>query len=391
MEEEGGRLPGREADVGLGKGQAVKMENKKAEDATERRRERELNIQLGDSRGSVTNRMRNAAVEGRGSRAQQGGQFPGFPSSVRSFSSSSSLATDGSYFQTATEASKRPPIQQNLSESPSLISLARRLQEPARVGDGRWDDRRKTYDSIGDLSVSASVSARRDKGRRRDKWDSATEQSDSETGSGSKASLSEFSLSDRSSLTSSVTAETEISESESGTAGEDMDEEEEVSESETESRSGSEDEKAESSRKSSRGRSYESRRRSGIGGKNGWSSRSTGDSGKHRRGSSGYSSSAASSSRPQTSRRLCSNCEKSERESEENSDVEEERKRVKRRKSSVGRRAAGHVQPVVGSGVMDAPDDLWPIIEEEEKSSVYSVEGREDQEEEGVWRSESAA
>lgn len=381
MEEEGGRLPGREADVGLGKGQAVKMENKKEEGDVTERRERELNVQLGDNRG----RRRDAAVEGRGSRPGHGGQFPGFPSSVRSFSSNGSLLIDGGYFQTATEVSKHPPVKQNLSESPSLISFSRRLQGPARVGDGQWDNGRKMHDSIGDMSVSASVSARRDTGRRWDNWDSMTEQSDSETGS--KASLSEFSLSDRSSLTSSVTAETEISESESGTEREDVDEEKEASESETESRSGSEGERTEPSRTSSRGRSHDSRRRSGTGGKNSWSSRS----GRHRRGSSRHSSSTVSSSRPKTSRCTCAGRDAPDQESEENSDVEEERKRVKPRKSSVGRRAPGHVQPVVGSGVMDAPDDLWPIIEEEERSSVYSGEGREDQEEGGVWGKESAA
>lgn len=392
IEDAGGRLPGREGGVGLGKGQAVKMENKKGGqvEATERSGDRggsrELEIQLRDNRGSRTNnRMRNAAVEGGGRRPEHGAQLPGFSSSVRSFSSDASLVIDGIYF---TEASQRPPVRQKPGESLGLISLARRLQGPTRVGDEQWSDGRKMYDSIGEMSVSASVSSRRHEGRRWEKRDSETEQSDSETSSGSEESLSESSLSDRSSHASTVTAKTEMSESESGSEREDWRQEDEVSDSEEESGS---DEETESSRRRYRGRSSESGSRNRTD-----SNLSTKDLDKHRHGSSNskssrYSSSKVYSSSPKTSRGSQSSHETSEQGSEENSDREEERKSVKSRKSSVSRRAHGHTHPDTGSGVKDASDHLWPIIEEQEKSSILSEEGREEEEEEGVWGNESTA
>lgn len=387
IEDVGGRLPGREGDVGLGKGQAVKMDNKKGgqveapETMGDREGSRELEIQLRDNRGSMTNnRMRNAAVEG-GSRPEHGAQLPGFSSSVGSFSSDGSLLIDGIYF---TEASQRPPMKQKPGKSLGLISLARRLQGPARVGDEQWSDGRNMYASIGEMSVSASVSSRRHKGGRWEKRDSETEQSDSETSSGSEESLSE------SSLTSTVTTKTEISESGSERDNWSQQGEEDVSDSEEESGSESGDDKTESSTKHCRGRGYESGSRNWID-----RNRSTKDSDKHRHGSSNsnssrYSSSKVDSSRPKTSRRSLSSHKSSEQENEESSDREEERKRVKSRKSSVSRRAHGHTHPEISSGVMDA-SDLWPIIEEQEKSSLHSEEGREEEEEEGVWGNESTA
>ncbi|MEQ2208204.1 hypothetical protein XENOCAPTIV_025551 [Xenoophorus captivus] len=160
------------------------------------------------------------------------------------------------------------PANQKLSDALSLISLAKRLQGHTRVGDEHWSDRksrdrggnsRKMYRSIGDLSISAAVSARGGRGRSWEKEeesrDSMTEQSDSETSSSSnRESPSEFSLSDRSSPTSSATAETEISESDSEMERDkSQGEEEVVTDTNEESVSETEDEGAESSRKRSKG------------------------------------------------------------------------------------------------------------------------------------------
>lgn len=125
--------------------------------------------------GAMNNGMRNAAERGQGVRPEHRGMLPGLTSAGRFDSVDGGMVIDGSYFQTSFEASKPPAVKQKLSESLSLISLARRLQGPARVGDEQWingkswdrgeEESRKMYGSVGDMSVSASVSER-EEGRR---------------------------------------------------------------------------------------------------------------------------------------------------------------------------------------------------------------------------------
>lgn len=378
--------------------------------------------------GMMNNGMRNAWGGREGVRPEHRGVLPGLSSSGQPASLDGGVVIDGSYFQTSIEASKPPLVKQKLSEALSLISLARRLQGPARVGYEQWSDgrgwdrgeenSRKMYSSIGDVSVSAAVSER-DRGeedsssegwwKREQRFHNSVEQSDSETGSRSKESPSELSLSGASSPTSSVTAEhdktesdteTEKNESDSGTEKETLDTDresesgsqaEEGSESEKESGLESEDEGKESGRKSSDGQSVKSASSSSISSKSRRSSAkresstSWHDKSNRSTNSSRYSGSTASSSRPKTSGHSRSSHETIEEESEE----EEEEEEVK---SAGGRsrRASSHIQ----SDVIDTSDDLSPIIEdteEEEKShGDITEEGNEEEEEERDLENETA-
>ncbi|XP_056221878.1 protocadherin-15-like isoform X2 [Seriola aureovittata] len=451
---------------GLGKGfergEAGKRENKGGgrDESTERGRERggrgEMETWGRSNRGGVTmgnNGMRNAFG------GEHRGELPGLSSSGRSFSLDGGMVINGSYFQTSLEASKTLPVKQKMSEALSLISLARRLQRPARVGDEQWSDgksldrgeknSRKMYSSIGDMSVSASVSERATEEERR-RWELGEEDSsiegwwkrgkifhdsDSETASGSKDS--EFSLSNASSPTSSVTAghdktesdtETEKNESDSGaekeegTPNTDRELESESQEgegSEKESGLESEDEGKESSRKHSKGRvsnsstsseSISSKSRSGranlkkesMSRRRGRSSCNESDrNSSNVSKSSRYSGSTVSSSRPRTSRHPLSSHETIEEESEEQSEEDEESgeeeeedgKSLGSRKLSSSRRVSSHNQLDISSGVIDTSDDLSPTIEdaeeEEEKSSSLVGEGNQ-KEEVGDLENESA-
>nr|XP_054605170.1 protocadherin-15 isoform X3 [Nothobranchius furzeri] len=327
---DGAKLAGREDDVRLDK-EDNRMGGKEV-------RELEVGSNIG---------MRNAAGDRGGVRPEHRGKLPGMLSSGQASSLDGALVINGSYFQKLTKANDEPPpVKQKLSESFSLISLARRLQQPARVGDEQWSwDSRRIYSSIGDMSVSASVSARGDSRRGRESGDSVTDQSDSETCS--KESQSELSPSDRSSRSSS--AATDSDESDSGTERDDESQDEEE-ESQKESGSEDEDERTHSSRKT--------------------------------HGSSDSKSSRYSSSRPKKSKHSRSN---HNNVSDENSQVEEERKK-KNGSREKSRRAVGHKQSDISLSLMDTSDDLSPILEEEEESSSFHSE-----EEEGYWRNESAA
>uniref|UniRef100_A0A096LSK6 Uncharacterized protein n=1 Tax=Poecilia formosa TaxID=48698 RepID=A0A096LSK6_POEFO len=303
-------------------------------------------------------------VQGGGNRPEHGRELPGL------VGLDGSLVIDGSYFQTFTGASMPAPAKQRLDEAFGLISLARRMQEPTRVGDEHWSDRksRETYGSVGDMSVSAAVAARRRTARRwegeKESRGSMTEQSDSETGSGSRESPSEFSPSDRSSPTSSATAETETNESDLETESDDESRDEEESDSYEESGTESEGEEEESGSERSKGQRYASK------------------SSKHRNVSTDSKRDSSSTApRPKTLRNSRSS-KRSGRESEENSEEEEGRGGdVRLRKSAAGRRNSNHI----GSGVMDASDDLSPIMEdteEDEKSSSQSGGGRHKEEDE---------
>lgn len=411
---------------GLDRGEGGTRENKgqgRDDEATERGRERAGGGEVGTCRrataGRVTNNeMRITVKRGEGIGPGHRGELPGL-------SSTGHLIIDGSYFQTSVEASRPAPVKQKLSQALSLISLARRVQGPARVGDEQWSngksrDRgglnsRKMYGSVGDMSVSASVfqrAIREESG----KWEKQSEgedgsseghwkrekrihDSDSETGSSSKESPAEFSPSNASSPTSSVTAEHDRTESDteaekngsnSGTEDvEGMSESESGSQSRTESEGGSglesEDEGKELSRKPSKGSSSRSTTNNNSRSCSEGRSRSA----KVKRGSSSsdsesltYSSSAACSSRPQTSRLSHSLHETIEEESEEDKELEEEEA------ESVGessRQVATSNQSHISSGLLDASDDLSPIIEdteeEEERSSCQGGDRDGDEEE----------
>lgn len=382
----------------------------------------------------MNNEMRNAIERGEGVRPEHRGELPGLPSAGLFASLDGGIVINGSYFQTSVEASKPPPVKKKLSEALSLISLARRVQGPARVGDEQWSngkswDRernsRKMYGSAGDMSVSASVSERA-MGEERRRWENSSSEvrwkrekrfhdSDSETGNGSKESPSEFSLSAASSPTSSVTAEhdktesdteTEKNESDSGTDKEEgtPDTESESgsqsrSESERESGLESEDERKEFSRKPSKGGVSNSTVSSNS------SSRSRSSSAKVKRERSShssntssyseslrYSSSTVRISRPQTSRHSRSSHETIEEESEEDEELEEEGEGAESVGSrSLRQRATGSNQSDIGSGVIDTSDDLSPIIEDtEEEEERSSDHGGDEDEEEGDLENELA-
>uniref|UniRef100_A0A096MC02 Uncharacterized protein n=1 Tax=Poecilia formosa TaxID=48698 RepID=A0A096MC02_POEFO len=194
---------------------------------------------------------------------------------------------------------------------------------------------------VGPMEVGKeAVAARRRTARRwegeKESRGSMTEQSDSETGSGSRESPSEFSPSDRSSPTSSATAETETNESDLETESDDESRDEEESDSYEESGTESEGEEEESGSERSKGQRYASK------------------SSKHRNVSTDSKRDSSSTApRPKTLRNSRSS-KRSGRESEENS-------------------------------VMDASDDLSPIMEdteEDEKSSSQSGGGRHKEEDE---------
>lgn len=419
--------------TGFENGGAGKRENKRVgrDEAVEIRRERggrgEMETWGRSNRGGGSN---NAVGGGGGGiRPEHRGRLPGLLSSGQSFSRDGTMVIDGSYFQMSTEASKPPAMEQKLSGALSVISLARRLQGPARVGGGQWSngeswDTGKMYGSIGDMSVSALVSegATGEEGRR---WEfgepnSSIEgwwrkeqrfrggvQSDSETGSGSKESPSEFSFSDASSHTLGVPAETdeaeydtetEKTESDSGNGKEEesQDEQREWSESETEderkkmSRKPAKRKVSDSSVSSNSRRSHKSSfRRENSSRRRDRSGKETDRNSSRHSESSRHSRSTVSSSRPKTSRRPPR--EATEPESEEESEESEEEEEVKSAafgKPSTSRQASSHTQSDISSGPTDSSDDLSPIMEdseedeEEEKSSDHNGEEGEDPEDE---------
>ncbi|KAI9514182.1 hypothetical protein NQZ68_035209 [Dissostichus eleginoides] len=382
--------------------------------ATERGRERGGMETCGRSnRGGVTN---NGMINAEGVRPENRPELPGHFSSM-----DGSMVINGSYFQSFGEARKPPPVKQKLSEALSLISLTRRLQGPARVGDEQWSDvkswergerkSRKMNGSIGNMSVSASVSERA-MGEERRRWEGEVGElnrcsevwwerekrfhdCESETGSGSKESPSEYSPSDASSPTSSVTAEHSKNESDAETEKEEGTDRESESGSQQgggwESGLESEDERKELSRKRSKGSSSTSTR-SSVGGKRRRRSANLKSKSRQRERSSSdsrrsrYSGSSASSSRPKTSRHSRSSHDTIEEESEEDEESAEEEdkggKSAGSRKSSTSRH---NVQSDISSGLMDTSEDLSPIIEdteEEEKSSGHG-EGGDEEEEKG--------
>ena len=131
----------------------------------------------GHRNGVINNGLRNVGGGREGVRPEHRGELPGLSSFGRSFSMDGSMVFDESFFQTSLEASKPRPVKQKLSEALSLISLARRLQGPARVGGEQWSDglswdrgdenRRRMNGSIGDMSVSASMCERATREERR--------------------------------------------------------------------------------------------------------------------------------------------------------------------------------------------------------------------------------
>ncbi|XP_078793598.1 protocadherin-15 isoform X3 [Oryzias latipes] len=211
------RPPWRKARVG-----PAKEEERRAGGEGYEFREQETNTNLGGERrgregeawgrGVRGGEVRNAAKEGRDFPPEYRGALPGSLSPSQVFSPDGTMVIDGSYFQTSP---RPPPLKDKPKNHISLVSLARRLQGPSRVMDDPWSpgihpNSGRMHSSIGDMSVSASVSAQGDAGRR---WSEETENSDSasETENGSGASPSDFS--DRSSAVSSLTADTEAYES----------------------------------------------------------------------------------------------------------------------------------------------------------------------------------
>lgn len=397
---------------GLERGEERKRENNGG-GRDERTERREMETRGRSNRGGVTdNGMRNAVQTGEGVRPEHRGALPGLSSTGHFSSHNGGMVIDGSYFQTSVEASKPPPVKQKLSEALSLISLARRLQGPARVGDEQWSDgqswgrgeanSRKMYGSVGDMSVSASVSEER---RRRRRWErelaeenSSSEvwwktekrfnDSDSETGSCSKESRSEFSSS-----SSSVTAETDKTESDTETEKSNSGTEKEDTDSERESGLESDSEAKESRKRSKESSSSESSNNVSRGSRSG-SARVTRERSSHSsnsietdpNSSSDSGSLKTSSFRPPTYRRSRSSHETIEEESEEDEESEEEveGESVGTRKSSSG---SNRIQPD------DTSDDLSPIIgdteEEEEGSNGHGGDGGKD-EEDGDLGDESA-
>ena len=400
---------------GLERGEEGRRENNRG-GRDERTERREMETWGRSNRGGgMDNGMRNAVQTGEGVRPEHRGALPGLSSTDHFSSHSGGMVIDGSYFQTSVEASKPPPVRQKLSEALSLISLARRLQGPARVGDEQWSDghswgrgegnSRKMYGSVGDMSVSASVSEERTRSRRWERelgeenrssevwW--KTEQrfnnSDSETGSGSKESRSEFSSSSSSATaeTDKTESDTETEKSNSGTEKEDTDSERESGlESDGDAKESRKRSKGSSSSESSNSVSRKSRSSSARVTRE-RSSHSTNSKDTDPNSSRDSGSLRTSSSRPQTSKRSRSSHETIEEESEEDeeSEGEVEGGSVGTRKSLGSKR----VQPD------DTSDDLSPIIEdteeeeeeEEEGSSGHGGDGGKD-EEDGDLDDESA-
>lgn len=372
--------------------------------------------------------MRNAVEKGESVRPEHRGELPGSSSTGHFASQDGGMFIDGSYFQTSIEVRKPPVVKQKLSETLSLISLARRLQGPARVGDEQWSSReswdigeengRKMYGSVGDMSVSSSVSerARREERRRRKETQAGWECSSPEWLKGEKrfhdgiserGSSSKESLSAASSQTSSVTAkhgetssdtETEKNESDSGTDNDegppDTETESAMSESEGESGLESEDEGTELSRNPSKcgigkntasSKSSSSVRRSSSAKVKREGSHHSSNNAKTGRTSSSDSdrktNSTVSRSGPHTSRHSGSLQETIEEEGQEDEDSGEEEAKGTQKLS---RRATNSDQSDIGSGVIDVSGDLSTIIEdteEEERSSGRGGDRGEDEEE----------
>ncbi|KAK2820400.1 hypothetical protein Q5P01_023359 [Channa striata] len=392
--------------------EAKKMGNKRGgrDEETAKGGRGEMETWGRSEKGGATNSwMRNAVGGGEGFRPEHRGELPGLSSADRSYGLNGSMVIDGSYFQMSDEASKPPAGKQKLSEALSLISLARRLQGPARVGDIQWSDRKswdrgegnsgKIYSSIGEMSVSASVSER-DRGAERRKWELGEEDGssegwwkrgkkihdcDSETGSGSRESQSEFSFSEASSITSSVTAEQESDterDKEEGASDTDgvsesgsRDEEGEDSESGLES----EAERTESSRKHSEASVVRSKKRSSANLKRERTSRrqkrsnpSPRSGGRRRLRDLG----SLSSSRPKTSSHSRPSHETTggESEAEGDSGPEENAKSVGSLYPSSRRRTSS--QSHVSSGAIDTSDNLSPVMEDVEEEEEEGSEGR---------------
>ncbi|XP_072312351.1 protocadherin-15b [Eucyclogobius newberryi] len=103
---------------------------------------REESTEQGMGRGyrrMQNNGMRNGFAGGPGPPPEQRRkELPGLPSSSWSGSVSNGILIDGTYFQTASEASKPAPAKQKLSGALSLISLSRRLQGATIAKD--WEN-----------------------------------------------------------------------------------------------------------------------------------------------------------------------------------------------------------------------------------------------------------
>ncbi|XP_034563499.1 protocadherin-15-like isoform X4 [Notolabrus celidotus] len=391
--------------VGVGRGlervEVKKRENKQGEQDEDRGREGG-EMWGRNNRGGVTNNgMRNVGGEGL--------MLPGWSSSGFFSSLDGGLVIDGSYFQTSVEASKPRPAKQKLNEALSLISLTRRLQGPFRVGDEQWsgensqgrgggEDSRKMYGSVGDMSVSASVSEETGRWERQLGEENGSSEvwwkrakgihdSDTETGSGSRESPSEFSPSDGSSPTSSVTAEHDKTESDTETEKNESGTEEEggTPDSDGASESGSQDEESEkkkkgkdSSRKHSKSSVSSSKSSNSISSKRRRSSANLKRGSPRRRSRNSKEKdrnhSSKRYSRPQTSRQ--SSHETIEEESEEGEESEEE-KSSRLRKSSSSRRATS--QSDTSSDMLGNSDDLSPIVEDTEEEEEEE-RGREEEE-----------
>lgn len=413
------------------KAEARERENKIGEAMGRGRTSREVGTWERNAGGGVANNEMRLGFKRGGVMPEHRAELPGLSSASHFTGLGSGIIINGSYFQTAAEASQPPAVKQKLNEALSLISLARRAQGPARVGDEQRGSRRSwrsmgeksssaMYGSVGDMSISAAVSQRATEEERRRRHTLFREgnistqtrgkrlpDSDSESGSGSK----ESSASAASSSTSSVTAERDRSESDRETEEDEADSDGEEGSADTASETGSQ----------SRSESESEEEDEEFGGepsKDGASSISSrkSESAKVERNKSSHAPDGSDpedvgcagptvpSCRPQTSTRSRSSHETIEEDSEEEKDVEgedEEAKSVGSGKSSRGDTSSN--QSDAGSGLMDASDDLSPIMEDteeeeegmeeeekEERSSGSHGEDRDNAEEEGDLENESA-
>lgn len=402
-----GRLRERKGDVigrRLERGDLEKIENKGGgkDEATAKGGRKVETWGRSTGGGAMNNEMRNAIERGECARPERRDVLSGLLSTGHFASRDHGIIIDGSYFQTCVGASKPPPVKQKLSDVRSLISLARRLQGPARVGDEQWGNRRswergekdgnEMYGSAGDMSVSASVSEMQSRGENSSseawwKREGRLHDNDSETGSSGK---------EVSSATSSVKVKREGTqfESESG-----ADKEEGAfrtksvsgrqSRSESEPGLKSEDEGDELGRKSSQcsvSKSTEGSNCISSESGNSCAVEETGRSSRSSNGNSDPKSLRCSTFRAQTSRRSPSSHETIVEESGEDEDSGEEKG---------GRESSSCNQSDMGPGAVDASDDLSPIPEdaeeegEEEKSSGH-VGGGDKDEDEGDLENESA-
>lgn len=374
---------------GFEKGEAGKRETDREarvqalERATERGG-REMKTQRRNAGIGSKNEVRNAAERGKGLGPEHRGELPNLLATGHFGSLDGRLIINGSYFQTSIEANKSPPVKQKLSNAHSLISLTRRLQGPARVGDEQWRNRkswdrgertsRKMHGSAGDISVSASLykKAIGEDGRRfREQlrgeksasdvwWRREKRCHDSSSETGSKESPSEFSPSAESSLTSSVTTKSEDTESELDTGK--TDEEEGIPDTGSESMNRSESERESGLESEKEGKKMSTKSSESAVSKTTTSSNSENSSAK--------CDSSSPSSNSNNKAALCrsgprtSSHETIEEEDETGEEVEEVRK-IQLWKSS--RPATSSDQPDVGSCVLHASDNLSPIIEDTEE------------------------